>query len=269
MICCLTCDVEIKALKNIEELIDIVSLINKYEACCTFFIEISHKNMKLYYDIGKIFENHEIGLHIHWGDMESYEKGLEMIPLETMQDELENGLELLNGMGYTPISFRGGGLCCNNVSLKLLKEYGFKIDSSVAAKLDEKNGWFQGHKDVSYKSWYYPSKQSYNIPALSPKDELGILEVPVTRMIPSFREWYPYTLTPASPFYKLIVYEHIIKSQKDFITLVTPIFHSWGEGKLRRENFQLFLNKLENLIKFLIHQHFKFIRLKDLPGTIR
>ncbi|MCX9084513.1 MAG: hypothetical protein OIN87_06950 [Candidatus Methanoperedens sp.] len=264
MFSCLTCDVEVASTKNIEELKAIISLINRYDAICMFFIEISQKNFDLYKGISNLFEKHEVGLHIHWGSMESYAKGLEKISIETMQTELEISLELLNKLGFKPISFRGGGLCCTDASLRLLKEYGFKIDSSVAAKLDEKEGWFQGHGSVPYMGYYYPSKRSYNIPAVSLKDKVGILEVPVTRMIPSGRSWFPYTLTPDNPFYKFIVYEWMMKSHGKSKALITPIFHSWGEGKLRGNKFPKFLEKLDQLIRFLINRDIKFIKFESL-----
>ena len=265
IVTCITCDVELKSRGNIEELEKIAALLNKYGINITFFIELTQNNVYLYLDskILSVLDTHEIGLHIHWGNNESYTKGLENISLENMQRELEDCLKLSKELGFRPISFRGGGLCCTNTSLKLIRDYGFKIDSSVAAKLNEKAGWFQGHTNVPYRSWYYPSKQSYDIPALDYEERLGILEVPVTRMIPSGREWLPWTLTPVSPFFKFIVNEWIIKSRREPKTVITPIFHSWGEGKLRREKFPLFLNKLEEMIKFLISKDFKFMVLKD------
>jgi len=265
IVICVTCDVEVKFRENIEEIENIVALLNKYDVNSTFFIEVTQNNIDLYLD-SKILSclKHELGLHIHWGNFESHAKSLENISLEKMRRELEDSLELSKELGFRPISFRGGGLCCTNTSLKLVKDYGFKIDSSVAAKLNEKERWFQGNMNVPYKSWYYPSKQSYDIPAFNYEEKLGILEVPVTRMIPSGRAWFPYTLTPSSPFFKFIVYEWIIKSRWESITVITPIFHSWGEGKLRGKKFPLFLDKLEKMIKFWIGKNFEFITLTDL-----
>lgn len=265
-VACITCDVEIESTKNIEQLRGIVALLDKYGINVTFFIEVTRTNIDLYLDskIISIFNDHELGLHIHWGvngNMESYTKGLENISLENMQRELENSLELSKEIGFKPISFRGGGLCCTNTSLRLVKDYGFKIDSSVAARLNETCGWFQGHTNVPYISWYYSSKQSYDIPASLYEERFGILEVPVTRMMPSGREWSPWTLTPLSPFFKFIVYEWIIKSRWDPITVITPIFHSWGWRKSHEERFPWFLEKLEKLIRFLISNNKMFIFL--------
>jgi peptidoglycan/xylan/chitin deacetylase (PgdA/CDA1 family) len=263
-VACITCDVEITSTKNVEEMESIVALLDRHNINCTFFIEIVHENIDLYPELLPIFKNHELGLHIHWGNMKSYTTGLEDINLEMMQCELENSLKLSKKLGFTPISFRGGGLCCTNTSLRLIMDYGFKIDSSVAAKLNEKDGWFQGHVNVPYKPWYYPSKQSYDASALSYENRLGILEVPVTRMIPSGMEWSPWMLTPCSPFFRFIVYEYILKSRWEAVNVITPIFHSWGEGKLRGIKFPLFLDKLEKSIKFLISKDFKGVTLKDL-----
>jgi hypothetical protein len=255
---------KVLAEKNIEELVDILDLLDRYDIKGTFFIELTNKNIELYidYKIISYLKNHELGLHIHWGNMESYKKGLSKIPKKTMQYELENSLAFSKKLGFEPLSFRGGGLCNTNESLNLISDFGFKIDSSVAAKLNEADGWFQGHINVPYRSWYYPLKESYDIPASNHEEALGILEVPVTRMIPSRREWFPYTLTPQSPLFKFIVYEWIIKSVWEPITVITPIFHSWGEGKLRGKRFPIFLNKLEQLLEFLSRiKKSRFMRL--------
>jgi len=267
MIACITCDVEVESIKNIDEIETIISLLDQYNIKGTFFLKITPKIVDLYLDSNILskFNDHELGLHIHWGKEESAIKGLKNIDEKIMEYELKSSLELSKELGFTPISFRGGGLCCTNTSLKLIKDYGFKVDSSVAAKLNEKKGWFQGHTNVPYRSWYYPSKQSYDIPASSYGERMGILEVPVTRMIPSGRAWFPYTLTPESPFFKFIVYEWIIKSRWELTTVITPIFHSWGEGRLctRKEKFSLFIDKLENLIRFMISKNLKFMRMGD------
>ena len=269
-IACITCDVEIKSTGNIDNLKNIIDLLNKYGISGTLFLELTNNNIDLYKtnDLINHFQNHELGLHIHWTD--SRTKGLENLILDDMRKELENSLDFSKELGFKPVSFRGGGLCCTNASLRLIKEYGFKIDSSVAAKLNESGAWFQNHTNVPYKSWYYPSKQSYDIPALVNEDRQGILEVPVTRMIPSGRQWYPWALTPQTPFFKFIVTEWIIKSKWEPITAITPIFHSWGEGKLRVEKgrFSLFTNKLENSIKFMLSNNFEFMKLRDFQTLI-
>lgn len=267
IVVCITCDVEAKSRKDIEQLENIVALLGRYKVNATFFIEITHENIDLYLDSNVLSSlKHELGLHIHWGNMKSYTNGLENISLEIMRQELECGLELSKELGFKPISFRGGGLCCTDRSLGLINEYGFKVDSSVAAKLNEKGGWFQGHTKVPYRSWYYPSEQSYDIPAFSHEERQGVLEIPVTRMIPSGREWFPWTLTPASPLFKFIVNEWIMKSRWEQKAVITPIFHSWGEGRLRAEKgkFLLFMERLEEMIKILANKDLKFITLKDL-----
>jgi hypothetical protein len=160
-------------------------------------------------------------------------------------------------------------LCCTNQSLNLLKEHKFEIDSSVAAKLNEKGGWYQGHKNVPYLPLYYPSKRSYDIPARLQEDEIGILEVPVTRMIPSGSDWFPYTLSLESPIFKLILNEFLLRSKLEPVTVVTTIFHSWGEGKLKKERFPLFIDKLENIIKYMTRKNFEFITLKELRMKVK
>lgn len=269
IIACVTCDVEVKSTNNIEQLETIVALLDKYGINSTFFIEITQENVDIYSEskILSTLNNHELGLHIHWGvgrDQESYTKGLENVRLEIMQREHEDAFKLSKELGFTPVSFRGGGLCCTNRSLRLIKDYRFKVDSSVAAKLSEKGGWLQGHTNVPYISWYYPSKQAYDLPTLDYEERLGILEVPVTRMIPSGREWSPWTLSIANPLFKLIVYERLIKSRWEPITVITPIFHSWGWRIAREDKFSWFIEKLENSIRFLISKKLIFMPLIDL-----
>lgn len=265
---CVTCDVEIGSEKDVKDLESILYLVDKYDIRCTFFIE-TRNNFELLSDIRSAFRGHEVGLHIHWGDMLSYTKSLKNVPLDIMRFELETGLRSLQNAGFDPISFRGGGLCCSNAALKLLKEHNFKIDSSVAARLNETKGWFQGHTNVPYMSWYHPSKISYDIVASSPKERVGIVEIPVTRLMPSGRTWFPYTLTPTNPLYGIIIRELTIKSLWESPTLITPIFHSWGEGKFREERFPLFLNRLDDFIKFIIRKDVECTTLGKFLDTIQ
>jgi hypothetical protein len=70
---------------------------------------------------------------------------------------------------------------------------------------------------------------------------MGILEIPVTRMIPSGRSWFPYTLTPITPLFRLckLPWEHPL--------LITPIFHSWG---VRNRDFVQFLRMLSKMLDY-------------------
>jgi hypothetical protein len=50
---------------------------------------------------------------------------------------------------------------------------------------------------------------------------------------------------------------------------VTTIFHSWGEGKLKKERFPLFIDELENIIKYMTRKNFEFITLKELRMKVK
>jgi hypothetical protein len=226
----------------------------------------SRKNFHLLekLDVKSPSDSHEFGLHIHWGDSNeqysSEKMGLHSLPVELLRREMEEGVESCVELGFRPTSFRGGGLCQTTVALQLIHEHGFTVDSSVAPRLNETERWFQGHAAVPYRSWYFPSKKGYAIPAPSIEDRIGILEIPVTRMIPSFRSWSPYTLAPMSPFlFKVITRQWEFKSRWEKPLIVTPILHSWGDWKVRigERSFDQFLERSSRMIEHILKRRFK------------
>jgi hypothetical protein len=173
-------------------------------------------------------------------------------------------------MGFRPRSFRGGGLSQTTLALGLVHDYGFTVDSSVAANLNERERWFQNHVNVPYRSWYFPSKKGYDIPAQCIGDRIGILEIPVTRLIPSWRSWSPYTLEPSTLLVEIITTQWLIRSRWENPLLVTPIFHSWGDGKVRvgRKTFDRFLEQVSKMIKQMLKKSLRPHTLKEAYSII-
>ncbi len=255
LITCLTCDVEIEHKDGLHNLEEILQLFRHHHVKGTFFLLLSLKNYPLFEssDLTSYFDQHEFGLHIHWGESNKPETslacGLESLSVDILKREMEEGLECCKRLGFKPKSFRSGGLSQTTPALKLINRYRFHVDSSVAAKLNEKKEWLHKHMHVPYRSWYFPSKKGYDIPALRIEDRIGILEIPVTRLIPSFGSWSPYTLTPTTPLSKVIINQWLFKSCWENPLLITPIFHSWGA---MGGGFTSFLKKLSGMIEYLL-----------------
>jgi hypothetical protein len=251
----MTCDVEVKQKEGLNQLRQILHLFDSYRLKGTFFFLFSCQDYNLLEssDLLSYFDRHEFGLHIHWGERNksktSLRDGLESLSVDTLKKEMEEGLECCKRLGFRPKSFRGGGLTQTTPALKLINRYGFLVDSSVASKLNEKGGWFQKHMRVPYRSWYFPSKKGYDIPASHIEDRIGILEIPVTRLIPSFRSWFPYTLQPETPLFKVIVSQWLFRSRWEKPLLVTPIFHIRGESG---RDSTLLLTKLSRMIEYML-----------------
>ena len=94
VIACITCDVEVESIKNIDEIETIISLLDQYNIKGTFF-KITPKIVDLYLDSNILskFNDHELGLHIHWGKEESAIKGLKNIDEKIMEYELKSSLK--------------------------------------------------------------------------------------------------------------------------------------------------------------------------------
>ncbi len=243
-LCCLSCDVELeKDHQSIDGLEKIVELISK--RACTFFVipeNITRKTKKL---LSK--PHFELGLHVHWKG--SYENGLQSLPEQCIESQLSKEMKKFRKHFPKPVSFRGGGLCQTSDCIKILAKHGFRIDSSMAAKLNEKSGWHQGHSKLGYDEWFYNNE---------------ILEIPVTRFMPSGREWYPYTMSPESPLLGMLIkWKNLASVYRN--VLITPIFHSWGEGRLKGD---VFIEKLEKMIKKLEKNRYQFITMSDFMKRV-
>lgn len=264
---CMTCDVEIKQKKDLAQLQRILEIFDHFRLKGTLFLMLSSNTYHIYEDSELLlnrYEEQEFGLHIHWGqslkEETIQEKCLKLLPLNVVKNEMQDSLSCCRKLGFKPTSFRGGGLSQTTPVLRLIKECGFKVDSSVAPNLDERN-WHQSHFNVPYRSWYFPSKKGYAFPAFSKNEQIGLLEVPVTRLIPSFRTWYPYTLTPTNPLFKLILHEWLFKSRWEKPLVVTPVIHSWGGGG---KDFNSFLLTLKAGIEYVMKLGFHSMTMSDL-----
>jgi hypothetical protein len=268
--------VEIEDREGLKSLVRILDLLGRYCLRATFFVKPSSENIGLLdrIDIESRYGMHEFGLHIHWGESNeltsSRSRGLNSLPTDLLNREIKDGLENCMRMGFRPRSFRAGGLSQTTAALKVINEHGLRVDSSVAAALNEKAHWFQNHKNVPYRSWYYPRKNAYDVPASSAQDGMGILEVPVTRLIPSTRSWSPCTLTPTTPLFKLITMEWLFRSRLESPLVITPIFHSWGDWRVRsgERTFDKFLETLERMIAYFLRKGLKPRRLDEVHAMI-
>lgn len=275
-IVCLTCDVEIENEEGLVCFVQILELFERYRFPATFFVKVSSDNLPYLERINmeSRYGMHEFGLHIHWGESStlasSRSRGLNSLPTDLLNREIEEGLENCMKMGFKPRSFRAGGLSQTNPALKVIREHGFRVDSSVAAGLNEKEHWFQNHGRVPYRSWYFPSRNAYDIAASGIQDRMGILEVPVTRLIPSTRSWSPCTLTPTTPLLKLITMEWLLRSRLESPLIITPIFHSWGDWRVRSggRTFDRFLEMLGRMIVYLLRKGLTPRRLDEVYALV-
>jgi len=270
--CCLTCDVEIFSKEDARGFEGILDTLQKGRTKATFFIEMVKGNERIIKDcnvISKILDPglHEIGLHIHWKD--SRIRGIHHYSHEMFRGELAEAISLLPGHAQNIKSFRAGGLCCSLKMLEVLGEFGFSVDSSVAPRLNESGHWRQRHKKVPYVSWYFPDKRLYWKPARIQAERIGILEIPVSRLIPSWRFWRYCTLQPGNPLNPVIIRQRRSSPQKH--GLLTVIMHSWGCGRSRGRRFPVFADQLKSLIELLVRMDFRFVTLQEvrrgIPGA--
>lgn len=241
VVVCITVDVEDS---DLESLLKIKEVCQKYNAPITWFVEPAQCNQPEALDLLKKFikEGDEIGLHIHWSG--SYHSGIRSAQIEGVRIELEQAMESL-APRFHPTSFRGGGLCQMTPVLKILEQTGFEFDSSVAYNLDEPAGWHQGHENIRPVSAYYPDRKSYDIITYDDSERMNILEIPVTRGIPSTKLWHNMLEPGVTSFYlmKLIFTQYFKRRHFQPLVLLVSILHSW--------TWRRYPNTLGDLDKFL------------------
>ena len=229
----------------IKELSRLMKIIESYNIPMTLFISLEYAdeflvNLVEMSNVLHLFEDegHEIGLHIHWGSWRyrsiphehssycrSWKSSLRTFTQKEIEEELKSYLQILRSLGFTAVSFRGGGLCQTTQCLRILHDQGFEIDSSVAPGLNEGTGWYQNHRNVSHRrGYYYPRKSDYSLPAENDGEKMGILEAPVSRMRISNGSWRSI-LEPA-PNWKEII-NWVVSYQTTDPKVLVPIFHSW------------------------------------------
>ncbi|MCJ7563457.1 MAG: hypothetical protein MUP52_02575 [Candidatus Aminicenantes bacterium] len=267
--CCFTCDVEISTEENVRELERIIEIFDRESIKATFFIEIlpiNERILKAHNIFEKILSKgiHEVGLHIHWKD--SIRSGIKHYTQNMFRQELRGSLGLFPGLSPHLKSFRAGGLCCSSKMHDVLSEFGFLVDSSVAARLNEPIHWRQGHKKVPYISSYFPDKDDYWRAATNSLENTGILEIPVSRLIPSWRFWRLCTLQPGNPLNKIIIKQRL--SWKNPGCLLTVIMHSWGCGRNRGKKYSTFLIQTKSLIHYLKRKNFRFWTLQEIRQKV-
>jgi hypothetical protein len=162
-IICMTCDVEIRQKVELSQLEQILQVYKEFGMRGTFFFLLSSKNYGFFEnsDVLSNFDEQEFGLHIHWGythcgEVDEQEtrlrRGLGFLTTDILRKEIDISMNYCKKLGFKPESFRGGGLSQTTSAIKLISKCGFKVDSSVAAKLNQSKKWFQNHVNVPYKS---------------------------------------------------------------------------------------------------------------------
>lgn len=306
---CLTCDVEGDPTKWAGDLAKLVNVANKHQAKVTFFVSLDEgrsslpKYKRIYSTLHSFEEEgHEVGLHIHWGSWhveskikEDFNKGVKLCKSYTnslrsftkkeLKEELEYYLNIMQELGFSPHSFRGGGLCQTTACLEVLAEHGFEVDSSVSSGLNEKGGWFQNHISVPRdRGFYYPSKIGYDLPAKSEEERIGILEVPVTSTATpdgSLR-FLSEELTVKS---FMQFYEWAVSHQKGDSKVLTFICHNWTINKfdvnLLRQSMAYafsgpnrlrihskFISALENILTYIKDERVRYVTMRGLKDEL-
>jgi hypothetical protein len=223
---CVTCDVEDS---SIESLGQIKQTCERHKAPVTWFVEprLCREPSALNLLREYCRQGDEVGLHIEWNG--SLARGLRNISTEQIREELEDARLLLEPH-FELVSFRGGGLCQTTAALEILKNRGFKYDSSVACELDEPTGWYQGHDRILPLSAYYPSQRGYDVVGYEDSGRLDILEIPVTRGSPYPKLWCNMLEPGVSPLgiMKLVFEQYRIRRHFQPLVLMVVIFHSWS-----------------------------------------
>jgi hypothetical protein len=223
---CVTCDVEDSTIESLEQIRQTCA---RHHAPVTWFVEprlcFDPSALNLLWEYCR--QGDEVGLHVEWRG--SLVRGLSSIPAEQIRTELEEAIQMLKPQ-YALESFRGGGLSQTTAALEIVKERGFKYDSSVAYALDEPTGWYQGHDGVLPLSAYYPSPRGYNVVSHDGEERLDILEIPVTRGVPSSKLWHNMLepdITPLS-IMKLVFHQYHLRRRFQPLVLMVVIFHSYS-----------------------------------------
>jgi peptidoglycan/xylan/chitin deacetylase (PgdA/CDA1 family) len=226
---CVTVDVEDS---NPEYILNIKKICKKHNANVTWFVYPAKCNQPETLDTLAAFvkEGDEVGLHIHW-PRSSLSKLYNMAPDKIIK-ELQLSQNLLASR-FDLKSFRGGGLCQETCVLPILEQQGFEFDSSVAYKLNESAIWHQGHDHIFPVSGYYPIAKAYDVIAYDDKQRSTILEIPVTRGVPSPNFWCNMLepgVTPL-PIMKLIFTQYFERRRFQPLGLLVLILHSWSQTK--------------------------------------
>jgi len=114
----------------------------------------------------------EIALHAHFGKQRKY------FFSESFQRKLlEEGTSALRALGYRVTSFRGGGFYFSGITLKILEELGYLVDSSVMPGLrsaEPQTGFQVNHIACTRLEPYYMNNSNYCMPGDSDLIELPI-----------------------------------------------------------------------------------------------
>lgn len=156
-----------------------------------------------------------------------------------------------------PLGFRAPRHSIDNLQIDLLEKQGFQYDSSVMASYLP-GLKYAGYQGPAPQEPYFPDLQNYRH-----KGQRKILEIPVTNLwggISLYGTWVRYF--PASFFACLLK----IKKPK----LLSLAMHSWDgvafEGRLSKNSGQVFLQRLEKIIKLLKNNGYQFSSGQQIYG---
>jgi hypothetical protein len=220
---CITIDTEADAADNpnstylgiqvaVPRLLD---LFQKYGVKATFFIQEDDicRAGSLFPDLWRSCEKegHEIGYHAH---------GLIGLSLEQQEAAIRRGLDTLRGLGFDPVSYRGGRFHMSGPLLRILEKNGIRYDSSVVPGLREvfQDGTERCNHIGAPGGPYHPSYQDHTKAGRS-----GILELPINRYDKHQVELWGGILTCRAKDVVLFDFFHEFKKHEFIIALT----HSW------------------------------------------
>ncbi len=264
----------------------LIKLFDKYSIKATLYVQEDE-----ICQVGTIFQKkweslleqkHEIGYHAHGLISASEEKKSEII---------NKGIQSLNKMGFTPVSFRAGRYHFNKSLIKILENNHIKYDSSVVPGLQEifNNGTVRcDHRGAPYKP-YFPSYENHCLIG-----DANILEIPINRYpeLPSDR-WGG--MLSGNSSHEEILFDYFYEIRKDRVIVIA--LHPWDGlalnlqkivrqkkyGKLKRLIFEIckrtinpyrltsknYIDKFEALLKYISSKkRTKFVTIDEAGEKI-
>jgi peptidoglycan/xylan/chitin deacetylase (PgdA/CDA1 family) len=251
---CLTVDTEGDSAENpnstflgIEQALPrLLKVFSRFGIKATFFIQEDKicRAGSMFVDLWKSLANdgHEIGYHAH---------GLIRASVEEEEEIITSGLQTMRGLGFNPISFRGGRYYLSGSVLGILEKNGIQYDSSVVPGLKElfRDGAVRcDHLDAPFQP-YFPSNENH-----CRKGNSKVLEIPINR--------YPYLPSQMSGVLKgkepleEVLFDYFYEIRKDKIIIINV--HPW-------DGLSAILNRLIRSERF---GYFKKIGFQSLAKII-
>ncbi|MBI4154681.1 polysaccharide deacetylase family protein [Candidatus Woesearchaeota archaeon] len=227
-------------------------IVEKYKIKPTLFAtgEIVEKYgdlFKKYQDIGW-----EIGFH-------SYDhKRFDKMNDEEKVSDIKKGLKIFKKYGLKIKGFRAPQHSVDNDTIKLLKENGFKYDSSIASKdILQLIHVIRGNKISTWLKQFFSRSKPYIIN--------NVHEIPTSAL---FFPFVGYSLRVLPLFFMKFLFL-ILKKRK----IVVFYCHSWDFIEIEKSltykfcKLDSFLNKLDDILYF-ISKRSEFVRLEGIWGDL-